>query len=90
MESKAPALINASITLLLQTAGSTFFKKSKKSVNLSFFSLEVINASTTFSPTFLMADKPKRMSFPTGANSLRDSFTSGGNTLIPMRRHSFR
>jgi hypothetical protein len=46
MESKAPALINASTTLLLQTAGSTFFKKSKKSVNLSFFSLEVINGAS--------------------------------------------
>ena len=89
-ESKAPALISASITLLLHTAGSTFFKKSKKSLNLSFFCLELIRASTTFSPTFLIADKPKRISFPTGANSLKDSLTSGGNTLIPMRRHSFK
>jgi hypothetical protein len=33
---------------------------------------------------------PNLMSSPTAVNIARDAFTSGGSTLIPIRRHSFR
>ena len=46
--------------------------------------------ATTFSPTLRIAVKPNRISAPRGVYSESDSFTSGGSTLIPMRRHSFK
>ena len=30
------------------------------------------------------------MSLPTGVNMASDAFTSGGSTVMPIRRHSFR
>jgi hypothetical protein len=47
-------------------------------------------ASTTFAPTLRMAVRPNRMSVPTGVKFAADSFTSGGSTLMPSRRHSLR
>jgi hypothetical protein len=47
-------------------------------------------ASTTLPPTLRIAARPNLMSLPTGANVATDSLTSGGSTLMPIRRHSFR
>ena len=47
-------------------------------------------ASTTLTPTLRIAARPNRMSLPTGANVATDSLTSGGSTLMPIRRHSLR
>ncbi len=33
---------------------------------------------------------PNLMSCPTGVNIAVEAFTSGGSTLMPIRRHSFR
>ena len=44
--------------------------------------------ATTFSPTLRIADKPKRMSAPTGVKFESEELTSGGSTLMPIRRHS--
>jgi hypothetical protein len=46
--------------------------------------------ATTLVPTLRIADRPKRMSVPRGVKSLSESLTSGGSTLMPMRRHSAR
>ncbi len=46
--------------------------------------------ATTFSPMLRIAPSPKRMSAPTEAKLETDSLTSGGSTLMPMRRHSLR
>jgi len=40
------------------------------------------------SPTFLIAPRPKRISCPFTTKSNRETFTSGGITGIPIRRHS--
>jgi hypothetical protein len=45
--------------------------------------------STTFVPVLRIAARPNLMSRPTAANVATDSLTSGGSTLMPVRRHSF-
>ena len=47
-------------------------------------------ASTTAVPTLRTAASPNRMSLPTGVKIAVEAFTSGGRTVIPIRRHSFR
>jgi hypothetical protein len=46
--------------------------------------------STTFVPTLRTAASPNRMSSPTEENRATLALTSGGSTLMPMRRHSAR
>ena len=46
--------------------------------------------STTFTPTLRIAARPNRMSSPTEVNRAEEAFTSGGSTLMPIRRHSAR
>ena len=89
-ESKAPALTSDSITRLLHTIASTLVRKSPKSVNRPFSRRAATTDSTTFPPTLRIALRPKRMSVPTGVKLESDSLTSGGSTLIPIRRHSLR
>ena len=89
-ESKAPPLISDSIVFLLQTWASTLAKKSPNEVKAPFIVRADLMDATTPSPTFRIAANPKRISLPRGVYSALDSFTSGGRTLIPMRRHSER
>ena len=88
--SKAPALISDSTRRLLQTPISTLAMKSPKSANRPLAVRVRMIESTTLAPTLRIAESPKRMSVPTGAKSDCDSLTSGGRTLMPMRRHSLR
>ena len=46
--------------------------------------------STTLAPTLRTAARPNRMSSPTEANRAPEALTSGGSTLMPIRRHSAR
>ncbi|CAB4329920.1 unannotated protein [freshwater metagenome] len=69
---------------------STFVRKSPKLEYLLLSVLFFMIEATTFSPTFLIAVSPKRISTPLGVYSESDSFTSGAKTLMPLRRHSFR
>ena len=89
-ESKAPALISDSTTRLLQATGSTLRRKSWKEANLPLARRVPISDSTTFAPTLRTADSPNRMSVPRGVKSESESLTSGGSTLMPIRRHSAR
>ena len=89
-EPKAPALIRDSIVFLLQTWASTLARKSPKDANRPLDSRDALMDATTPSPTFLIAARPKRISFPRGVYSPFDSLTSGGKTLMPIRRHSLR
>ena len=61
-----------------------------KEVNRPFSSRAATIASTTLAPTLRIAVSPKRMSSPTGVKFAADSLTSGGSTLIAIRRHSLR
>src|SRR5256885_14237450 len=78
------------MTFLLQATGSTFARKSGKSAYAPFARRVVMIDATTFSPTLRMADKPNRMSVPTGVKLESEELTSGGRTLMPIRRHSWR
>ena len=89
-ESKAPALIKDSIVFLLQTWASTFAKKSPKDVKRPLTIREFLIDATTPSPTLRIATRPNRISALRGVYSASDSFTSGGNTRIPIRRHSLK
>ena len=89
-ESNAPALISDSITRLLHTLTGTLRKKSAKLVNASLAVRAATIASTTLVPTFRTAARPNRMSPPTGVKVAAEALTSGGSTVIPIRRHSFR
>ena len=79
-----------SITFLLQATASILRRKSEKSLNAPFSSRARTIASTTLCPTLRIEASPKRMSVPTAVKSADDSFTSGGSTLMPIRRHSAR
>ena len=61
-----------------------------KDVNAPFASRAATIASTTLAPTLRMAVRPKRMSSPTAVKFADDELTSGGSTVMPMRRHSLR
>src|SRR6266704_65622 len=89
-ESKAPALTSDSITRLLHTTRGTLRRKSVKPVKPPLDLRAAMIASTTLPPTLRIAARPNRMSCPTGANVATDSLTSGGSTLMPIRRHSLR
>ena len=89
-ESKAPALISDSMVRLLQTGRSTLARKSLKEVKRPLALRVAMIEETTFSPTLRIAPRPKRMSVPTGVNWCSESLTSGGSTLMPIRRHSAR
>ena len=78
------------MTRLLHTLTGTLFRKSEKLVNAPSVLRVATMASTTAVPTFRTAASPNRMSPPTGVNVAAEAFTSGGSTVIPMRRHSFR
>ena len=78
------------MTFLLQTTASTLRRKSEKSVNAPFSLRAAQIASTTLTPTLRIPPRPKRMSAPTGAKLRTESLTSGGRTVIPIRRHSAR
>ncbi len=89
-ESKAPALMSDSIARLFATGVGTFLRKSWKPVKRPFSSLACRMPETTLWPTLRTAPRPKRMSSPTAVKNPIDSFTSGGSTVMPMRRHSLR
>ena len=89
-ESNAPALISDSMMRLLQQSRSTFSRKSVKEVNRPLSRRVLMIDSTTFAPTLRTAPSPKRMSPSTARNHRSESLTSGGSTLMPMRRHSAR
>ena len=89
-ESNAPALARDSITFLLQATVSILRMKSAKSLNGPFSSRARTIESTTLCPTLRTEARPKRMSVPTAVKSQEDSLTSGGSTLMPIRRHSAR
>ena len=79
------------MTFLLQATASTLRRKSGKSVNAPLSLRAATIESTTLAPTLRTAARPNRMSLPTGGEvGSEDSFTSGGSTLMPIRRHSFR
>src|ERR1022692_1025719 len=88
--SNAPALISDSITRLLQTLTGTLRRKSEKLVKLPLAVRAATMDSTTAAPTLRTAAMPNRISESTGVNRAVDEFTSGGRTLIPIRRHSLR
>src|ERR1700728_3596195 len=89
-ESNAPALIRDSITRLLHTLTGTLRRKSEKLVNAPFDRRASTTDSTTPVPTLRTAALPNLMSVPTGVKVAADALTSGGSTLIPIRRHSLR
>ena len=78
------------MTRLLQTTSGTLRRKSVKPLKWPFDLRAATIASTTFAPTLRIAARPNRMSVPTAANVATDSLTSGGSTLMPIRRHSLR
>ena len=65
IDSKAPALINDSITRLLHTTNGTWSKKPWKFTALPWASRAATIPSTTLCPTLRTAVRPKRMSAPT-------------------------
>ncbi len=89
-ESKAPALINDSTVRLFAAWIGTLPRKSWNDSKRPLPSRASLTPSTTFAPTLRTAPMPKRMSSPTAAKYRFDSLTSGGSTLMPMRRHSLR
>ncbi len=89
-ESNAPALISDSITRLLHTLTGTLRRKSEKLVNAPLDVRAATIDSTTAVPTLRTAAMPNLMSSPTGVNIAVDALTSGGSTLMPIRRHSLR
>ena len=78
------------MTRLLQTFTGTLRRKSAKLRNAPLDLRAATIDSTTLSPTLRMAAMPNLMSVPTGVKFAVEAFTSGGSTLIPIRRHSFR
>ena len=89
-ESNAPALISDSTVRLLQTTASTLRRKSAKSANSPLALREATTEVTTLTPTLRTAVRPNRMAWPVGVKSASEELTSGGRTLIPIRRHSAR
>ena len=75
---------------LLQTTAGTLRRKSSNEVKAPWLSRVATIASTTLVPTLRIAARPNRMSVPTAAKFATDSLTSGGSTLMPIRRHSPR
>ncbi len=90
ISSKAPALINDSMTRLLHTRAGTLAMKSLKSSNRPLSRRADTMPSTTLAPTLRTAVRPKRMSVPTGVKLASEELTSGGRTWIFIRRHSLR
>ncbi len=88
--SNAPVLSKASSVFLLNARELTRAKKSGRSINGPPFFLSCTISSAISVPTFLMAMRPQRMLVVpfTTAKPANDSFTSGGNTFMPMRVHS--
>ena len=83
-------MISDSITRLLHTTRGTLRRKSENPANSPLDLRAAMIDSTTLPPTLRIAARPNLMSLPTGANVATDSLTSGGSTLMPIRRHSFR
>ena len=83
-------MISDSITRLLHTTSGTLRRKSAKLVNAPLDLRAAMMASTTLMPTLRIAARPNLTSCPTAANVATDSLTSGGSTLMPIRRHSLR
>ncbi|CPU65892.1 Uncharacterised protein [Mycobacteroides abscessus] len=79
-----------SMVRLLHTTAGTLSRKSVNEVKAPFSSRVRMIASTTFAPTLRTPVRPKRMSPPTAVNFAAESFTSGGSTVMCMRRHSLR
>ena len=75
---------------LLQTTAGVLRRKSLNDAYRPFSSRLRTTASTTLVPTLRIAAIPNRMSVPTAAKLATDSLTSGGRTLMPIRRHSLR
>ena len=78
------------MTRLLQTTVGTLRRKSEKLVKAPLDLRVATIASTTLTPTLRMAARPNRTSSPTAVNVATDSFTSGGSTLMCIRRDSLR
>ena len=93
VKSKAPAVTSASTTFLLILRVSMRPQKSNNPANGLARAARI--ASMAFSPTPLMAPRPKRMrdspgffgSGPT-PKARSDSLTSGGSTVMPSARAS--
>src|SRR5215469_12955234 len=89
-ESNAPALTSDSITRLLQTLTGTLRRKSEKLPKAPLAVRAATTDSTTAVPTLRTAARPNLMSGPTAVKMAFDALTSGGRTLMPILRHSFR
>jgi hypothetical protein len=84
-----PALMRLSTTRLVTTRLSVRAQKSYRDRKGPPCSRARTICSVAEVPTFLMVPSPNRMvRSSTTVNSDPDSFTSGGRTEIPMRRHS--
>jgi len=90
-ESNAPAITNPSSARLLTVLVSTLRQKSKMLVKfLPILFLDFIISSTAPLPTFLIAERPKRI-LPSIASKLTDGLlTSGGRISIFSLRQSSR
>src|SRR6266568_951991 len=77
-ESRAPDLIRLSKTRLFRKRDSMCSQKSYSDLNSPWFIRDSRIALAVFSPTFLMAARPKRIDSPTGVKYSSLSFTSGG------------
>ncbi len=88
--SKAPALMSDSTVRLFADEIGIFRRKSWNDSKAPFSVRAFTMSSTTLKPTLRIAPMPKRMSSPTAAKKPIDSLTSGGMTLMPIRRHSLR
>lgn len=88
--SKAPALMSDSTVRLFADEIGILRRKSWNDSKAPFSVRALTMSSTTLNPTLRMAPMPNRMSSPTAAKKPIDSLTSGGITLMPIRRHSFR
>ena len=88
-ESKAPARIRLSMARRFRSCPYILRQKSSNEEKLPFLARSDSTACTNPRPTFLTAAIPKRR-LPCSATvkSASDSFTSGGNSAIPISRHS--
>ena len=87
-ESSTPALIRVSSTPFVSTFGSTRSVSSKISRNGPFFERSSTIAFTAFSPTPLIAPRPKVMRPSSMPKSTSDRLMSGGRISSFIRRAS--
>ena len=88
VESSAPALTRLSSTRAVTCCQSTRSQKSQMERNSPPSPRACTMARTALSPTFLTADRPKRILPSRTAKSRSEALTSGGRTSMPMSAHS--